>query len=103
LSGVLISIGDADGAAVNANILTNTEVLGHEGGHAILPEYHLAVEEGTLRHTGVDLLGFDHNDGLVFEEVVDEEGVNSVVLEAAFDDCLFEVAIEAEHLIEGKV
>ena len=88
---------------MNANILTNTEVLGHEGGHAILPEYHLAVEEGTLRHTGVDLLGFDHNDGLVFEEVVDEEGVNSVVLEAAFDDCLFEVAIEAEHLIEGKV
>jgi hypothetical protein len=44
------------------------------------------------------LFGLDHNDRLVLKEVVDEEGVDSEVFKAAFDDCLFEISVEAENL-----
>lgn len=48
LSGVLISISDADGAAVNSDITANHKVLGHEWAHTVTLEDHLALEETTL-------------------------------------------------------
>jgi hypothetical protein len=48
LSRVFIGVSDADGAAVDANISANTEVLGHERAHSVTFEDHLAIEESTL-------------------------------------------------------
>lgn len=92
---VLIAIGNADGAAVNANIKANTEVLGHEGGHAIATENHLALEEGSRGHAGVLFLGLNDHDGLVFEEVVDHDLVDAHVFQSALHHRLLPVAVEA--------
>jgi hypothetical protein len=83
---------------VDTDVETDTEVLGHEGGHTIVLQDHLAFEEGTLRNTGVSLLALDDHDGLVFEEVVDEDIMNSEIFKSALDDALFEVTVKAEDL-----
>ena len=98
LAGVLVSISDADGAAVNANVSANTEVLGHEGAHTIRLEHHLALEEGALGDAGVLSLGLDDHNGLVLQVVVDLELANTVVLDAGLDDSLLKVARETEDL-----
>jgi len=44
LSGVLVSVGDTDGAAMDSDVAANHEVLGHEGGLAVALEDHLSLE-----------------------------------------------------------
>lgn len=61
LTSVIIAVGDSDGAAVNVDVETNSEVLWHEGVHTITLQDHLSLEEGTLRKAGVSLLGLDHH------------------------------------------
>jgi hypothetical protein len=98
LSCVLVSISNADSAAVDSNITTNHEVLGHKGGHAVTFQDHLAVEESTLGNTRVALLGLDDHDRLIFEEVIDENVMNSEIFKSALNDALFEEAVKAEDL-----
>lgn len=71
---------------MDANVEANTEVLGHEGGHVVTLEHHLALEEGSLGHAGVLDLGFDDHDRFILEEVVDEHFVVTVVLKTRFDN-----------------
>lgn len=59
---VLITVGNADCASVDSHIEADTEVLGHEWTLSISLQHHLAVEEGTLGHTRVDLFGLNHED-----------------------------------------
>lgn len=73
LSSVLIAVGDADSTSVNSDIKTHAEILRHEWAHSVTLKHHLAVEEGTLWHTRVDLLWLNHENGLVLKEVVDQE------------------------------
>ena len=56
LAGVLVSVSNTDGTAVNADVEANTEVLWHEWAHAIALKDHLALEEGTLWERG-ELVG----------------------------------------------
>lgn len=58
---------------MNADIKANTEVLWHEWALSIALQHHLAIEESSLRHARVDLLWLNHEDGLVLEEVVNEQ------------------------------
>jgi len=95
---VLIAIGNADSAAVNANVKANTEVLRHEGSHAIATEDHLALEEGSLGHAGVLFLGLNDHDGLVLEEVVDHDLVDAHVFHSALHHGFLKVAVEAQDL-----
>ena len=83
---------------MDTNVETNSEVLGHEWAHAIALEDHLALKEGTLGHSGVLNLGLDDHDGLVLEEVVDENFVDAVVFEATLHNAFFEVAVETQNL-----
>lgn len=98
LSGVLIGISNADGTTVDTDVKSDTEVLRHEGGHTVVLQDHLTFEEGTLGDAGVNLLAFDDHDGLVFEEVVDEDIMNSHIFKSALYDALFEVTVEAKDL-----
>jgi hypothetical protein len=83
---------------VDTDVETNTEVLGHEGGHTVVLQDHLAFEEGTLGNAGVNLLTLDDHDRLVFEEVVNENVMNSEIFKSALNDALFEVTVKAEDL-----
>ena len=62
LSGVLISIINADSSAEDANIKTDAEISWQErSARAILFEDHLSFQEDALRSAGVDFLWFvDH-------------------------------------------
>lgn len=79
---------------MDSDVETNTEILWHEWAHSVTLKNHLAVEESTLWESRVDLLWLNHEDGLVFKEVVDKQRVDSEVLETTLDNRLFEVAIE---------
>ena len=83
---------------MNSNVEADTEVLRHEGSHAVAAEHHLALEESTLGHAGVLFLGLDDHDGLVLKEVVDHNLVDAHVLESAFHNRLLKEAVEAENL-----
>ena len=101
MAGIIVTVINADAAAIDADIETNTEVLGHESVHAVGLEDHMALEESTLRNTGVLNLGLSDHDGLVLQEVVYSQVVDAVVLETGLDNCLFEVTVEAEHLYKS--
>ena len=90
-------------SAANAEIKSDSEV-GWLEWHAgsILLQNHLALEEGALHGTAVHLLGLDHQDGAVLEEVVDHELADPEVLQPRLDDTLLEVAEEPEHLHKFK-
>lgn len=83
---------------MNSNVESHTEVLGHEGTESVSLKDHLSLEERTLWHSRVLLLGLDHHDRLVLEEVIDEQLVNPEVFKAALDNRLFEVTVKSEHL-----
>ena len=100
LACVLITVTDANGAAVDENVLTHAEVLGHEGSEAVSSQNHLPVEESSLGKAGVHLLGLLNHDALVLEVVVDQQLMDAEVLETALDNRLLEVAVEAKHLRE---
>lgn len=67
---------------MNSNVKTNTEILWHKWTHTVSLKDHLTFKESTLRHARVDLFGLDDHDGFVFEEVVDEDLVDSEVFKA---------------------
>ncbi len=99
LTGVLVSIIDSNTATVDANVKANTEVLGHEWllGTVWL-QHHLSLQEGTLGSTRVDLLGLSNHDRFIFQEVENSDLADAVVLETAFNNALFEITTETEHL-----
>ena len=98
MAGVLVAVGDADGATEDSDVEADAEVLGHEGGHTVGLEDHLALEESTLGNARVHNLGLSDHNALVFQEVEHGEVVNAEVLETALDNSLLEVAGETEHL-----
>ena len=55
-------------------VLADSEV-GRLEGHlgAVLSDYHLSLEEGTLGSSRIDVLRLGDHDGPVFKEVVDYE------------------------------
>lgn len=83
---------------MNSNIETDTEVLRHEGSHAVATQHHLTFEESTLGHAGVLFLGLDDHDGLVLKEVVDHNPVDAHVFKSAFNHRLLKEAVESENL-----
>ena len=95
---VLITISNADGAAVNANVKANTEVLGHEGSHTVAPENHLTLEESTLRHARVFFLRLDNHNRFVLKEVVDHDLVDAHILKTALTNGLLKETVEAKDL-----
>ncbi len=97
LASVVISVENADAAAENLSVLTDLEVIGHEG-VAILLKDDLALEEGTLGHSSVDLLGLSHHDGLVLQVVEDGHLSDAVVLETRLNHGLLEVTVESQDL-----
>lgn len=58
----------------------------------------MALEESTLRDARVDLLGLGDHNGLIFKVVEDCDLPDAVVLEAALDNVLLEVALETQDL-----
>ena len=79
--GVFVSIIDSNSSSANSDIKTNSEVgwlEWHFG--AVLLQYHLPVKEGSLRSSTVDHLWFCYQNGSVFEEVVNAQFSNSVIL-----------------------
>jgi len=83
---------------MDADVETDTEVLGKERAHSITFKYHLSLKEVTLWDTRVNLLGLDDHDWLILKVVVNEDRVNSEIFKTAFNDWFFEVAEEAENL-----
>ena len=79
------------------NIGIDGEVSGHEWA-AVGLQNDVTLEEGSLRHSRVDLLWLTDHDGLVFEVVVDDDLSSSGVLETALNDVLFEVTGELQDL-----
>lgn len=99
LTSVLISVINSNTSAIDANVETDTEILGHErllG--SIWLEHHLSLQEGTLRSTRVDLLGLSDHNGFVFKEVEHSHLANAMVLQATLDNALFEITLESEYL-----
>ena len=60
---VHVAVVDPDGSTTNSNVKTNTEVSWLEW-HitSVLLQHHLAIEEGTLHGTSINLLGLNHED-----------------------------------------
>lgn len=96
---IFVAVINSNLASVNSNIATDTEVRRQERSlRAVHLEDHLAVKESTLEGSTVGLTGLSNHNGLVFQEIEDDHSANSVVLEAAFNDTLLEVAIKTKDL-----
>ena len=61
-------------------------------------EDHLSLEENTLWGSTVGLLWFVDHNCMVFEVVAHDELSYSVVFKPAFNNALFEIAIESKNL-----
>ena len=61
LASVIISVVNTHGTAIDRNVDTDSEVVGHEGG-SICSQDNLTFQEGTLGNTSVDLLGLGNHD-----------------------------------------
>jgi len=100
LTRVLITVGNADSASVDADVQTHLEILRHERClRSVGLDYHLTLQECTLRSSRIDLTGLSNHDRLIFEEVVHDQIADAVVFEAALDDALFEVTEKAKDLL----
>jgi len=95
---VLITVKDANAAAIDLRVCANLEVVWHERASVSLQD-DLTLEESTLGDTRVDLFGLSEHDGLVFQVVEDGDFSVSGVLETAFDNVLFEVTEESQDLL----
>ena len=83
LSSVIISVVNSDLTSVDANINADREILGHEGSlGAVLLQNHLSLKENTLGSTGVDLSRFGQHDGLVFQEVENNDSTDTMVFKS---------------------
>ena len=96
---VVITVVDADLTTVNSGISTNAEIVRDEG-RAVGLKDDMALQEGTLRDTRVDLLGLSDHDRLVLQVVEDSDLSDTRVLESALNDVLLEVALETEYLLK---
>ena len=94
----MITVVDADLPSVNASVASDREIIWHISVTVVL-ENNLAFQESSLWDARVDLLGLSDHDRLVFQVVVDGHLPDAIVLEAALDDMLLEVTIEAEDLL----
>ena len=94
---VVITVVDADLAAIDASVAADREVVWHEGAAVGLQD-NLALEEGTLRSTRVGLLGLSHHDRLVFQVVEDCHFPDLEIFKTTLDDVLFEVTVESQDL-----
>ena len=59
---------------------------------------HLAVEEGTLWSSAVDLLWLNDQERSILKEVVYYQLADSVVLKSAFYYALFEISVKSQYL-----
>ena len=99
LSSVLIAVINTDASSENADIKANSKVTREHGeARAVLLQYHLSLEEDTLRSSTVYLSWLADHDGVIFQVIEDDQFANAIVLKAAFNDALFEVTIKSEHL-----
>ena len=97
LASVVIAVVDADDAAEDGRVGPDREVVWHVGAAVGLQD-NLTLEEGTLGHARVDLLGLGDHDRLVLEVVEDRDLPASGVFEAALNDVLLEVTVESQDL-----
>ena len=97
LASVVISIVNTNLAAEDACVAANWEVVWHEGASIGLQD-DLALEEGTLWRTRVDLLGLSDHDRFVFQIVEDGHLSDLEVLKPALNNVLLEVTVESQHL-----
>ena len=97
VASVLITVVDAELAAENADVDADAKVVGHEGGAGGLDD-DLALEEETLGHARVGLLGLGDHDRLVLQVVVDDGFAHALVFEARLNHVLFKVAVESQDL-----
>ena len=99
LASVLVAVVDPDGAAEEADVCADAEIIREHGqASAVLLEDHLSLEEDALRGAAVGLLGLADHDGVVLEVVEDDELPDFVVLKTALDNALLEVPIEPQDL-----
>ena len=96
---VVITVVDANLSTVNSGVSTNAEIVGDEG-RAVGLKDDMALQEGTLGDTRVDLLGLSDHDRLVLQVVEDGDLSDTSVLETALDNVLLEVALETEYLLK---
>ena len=61
LASVVVAAVDADLATINAGVLSNVEVVGHEGVTVWL-QNDLTLQEGSLGHASVGLLRLGEHD-----------------------------------------
>ena len=85
-------------SSVNASVASDREVIWHKS-VTVLLENTLAFQESALWDARVDLLVLSDHDRLVFQVVEDSHLPDAIVFEAALDDVLLEVTIEAEDLL----
>ena len=98
MTSVLITVVDADLSSVNACVTSDREVIWHISVTVVL-ENDLAFQESSLRDARVDLLGLSDHNRLVFQIVENGHLPDAIVFEAALDDVLLEITIEAEDLL----
>ena len=98
LSGVGVTVVDADLSAKNTNVKANAEVVRHEGAHSVALEDHLTLQESSLWNARVFLFGLSDHNWFILQEVVDVEKVHSEVFETALNYTFFEVTEKAEDL-----
>jgi hypothetical protein len=95
----LITVADAEDAAVDVQVLRNVEIPPSVVLGLILRERQsVALEENALRHTGVLDTWLNDVGGVILEVVVDDAVTDTEVLVGVLDDWLLEVSIELEHL-----
>ena len=100
---ILIAVVDPDGPTADTEIKTDSEVSWLEWHlRSVLLQDHLAVKEGSLHGACIDLLWFNHEDGPVLKEVVDNQLYNSEVLEARFNNTLLEISEKSQPLYKFK-
>ena len=102
LAGVIITVVDADRAAINTDIEADAEISRHEWRHSVWLKNHVSFHESAHGHAGVGLFGFDNENALVLQEVVQNQVVDTMILNAIFNDGFLEVTVEAEHLNSTK-
>ena len=98
----LVTVADAEDATVDIQILGHIQILPGVVLGLVLSERQLvALEENTLRHTGVLNTWFDDVQGVILEVVEDVAVADAEVLVGVLDDWLLEVSVELEHLKES--
>lgn len=95
---VLITIGKADHASIDADVTSDLEVFRHEGVSRVgFVEADMSSEEGSLRNSTVLLLGLNEHDGFVLQVVINGQFSDSVVLKSALNNVFFAETVESKN------